>query len=110
VRRAINKAGTGSGGQLATPGVLVIAGWAMSDETFEVLSRGTSVFLSAMEGRKLHLFGIALFNMRFTPAVEAGRVTVGQEQVSRLHRNPHSMGGLTLDGDWAAGWTLRKLA
>jgi hypothetical protein len=108
VRRAIKKAGTGAGGQLAAPGILVIAGWAMSEETFEVLSAGISAVLSAFRGRKLNLFGIAEFNMRFTPVIENGRVSVRQEQVSRLHRHPHYTGNLTLDGDWAAQWTLRR--
>jgi hypothetical protein len=76
VRRTLKKAGTGTGGQLAAPGILVLAGWAMSDETFEVLSAGIGTVLSALRARKLNLFGIAEFNMRFTPAVENGRVTM----------------------------------
>ncbi len=108
VRRAIKKAGTGASGQLAALGVLVIAGWAMSEETFEVLSAGITAMLATFKGRKLNLFGIAEFNMRFTPAVENGRITVSQEQVSRLHRHPRYTGDLTLDGDWAADWTLRR--
>src|SRR5262249_53548059 len=81
VRRAISRAGTGAGGQLATPGILVIAGWAMSEEAFEVLSAAVSAVLSALKDRKPHLFGIAQFNMRFTAAIENGRVAVKQEQV-----------------------------
>jgi hypothetical protein len=108
VQRAIKKAGTGARGQLAAPGILVIAGWAMSEETFEVLSAGTKVVLDAMKDHKTNLFGIAEFNMRFTPALENGRVAVRQEQVSRLHRHLGYRGDLTLDGDWAGEWTLRR--
>ena len=108
VRNCLGRAGTSSGGQLGDgrPGLLVIAGLLLSQETFDVLEHGAEVALQTQDPRRHDRLGIALFNLRQRVAVEAGRVVVLLEEHSRLGRNRHYQGRLQLVGDWGSVWHL----
>ncbi len=108
VRNCLGSAGTGAGGQLAAgrPGILVITGFLLSQETFDVLQHGTEVALQTQKPRRPDLLGIALFNLRQRVDVVDGRVQVLLEEQSRLGRSPHYSGRLQLVGDWGKAWQL----
>jgi hypothetical protein len=109
VRNCLGSAGTGVRGQLAAgrPGILVIAGFLLSDETFDGLQHGAEVALQTQDPRRPDLLGIALFNLRMRVELIDGRVQVLLEEQSRLGRSPHYSGRLQLVGDWGKAWRLR---
>ncbi len=88
VRNRLARAGTGVTGQLAAgrPALLVVAGFLLSEETFEVLMHGADIALRNQQPRRPHLLGIALFNQRARVQMSGGRVEVLLEQQSRIGR------------------------
>lgn len=108
VRNCLSSAGTGAGGQLAAgrPGILVIGGFLLSQDTFNVLQHGAEVVLQTQDPRRPDLLGIALFNLRVRVELVNGRVQVLLEEQSRLGRSPHYAGRLQLVGDWGKAWRL----
>jgi hypothetical protein len=107
VRSCLGSAGGGAGGQLGRrPGILVVAGFHLSDDTFEVLTRGTDLVLRSLDPRNTSLLGIALFNLRVRVEAEGDTIHVLLEEVSRLGRSPTYSGRLTLQGDWGSTWHL----
>lgn len=108
VRNCLASAGTGARGQLPVgrPGILVIAGFLLSQETFDVLQHGTEVALQTQNPRRPDLLGIALFNLRVRVELVDGGIQVLLEEHSRLGRSPHYSGRLQLVGDWGQAWRL----
>lgn len=110
VRAAVKSAGTGFRGQLRAgePGVLVIAGMHLADDTFDTLTRAIETHLNDHRRRGSHLLGVVLFNLFFEvrPEPQRGQVSVYVGHKSRLRRNPRYNGKLALIGDWGMGWTL----
>jgi len=101
VRNCLGSAGTGAGGQLAAgrPAILVVTGFLLSQETFDVLQHGTEVVLQTQKPRRPDLLGIALFNLWQRVDVVDGGVQVLLEEQSRLVRSPALLGSTPV---WSA--------
>jgi hypothetical protein len=107
IRNALASAGTVQGQLRADrPGVLVLTGLLMSQETYDTVVVSMEHHLSADGARAPHLLGLAVANLRSRVEVESGRVLPLLEQQSVLRRNPNYTGRLQIDDDWAQQWRL----
>jgi len=108
--RIVRRALSDSQGQLsnARPGVLVIAAFAVSEETFRMLEHGAEAVLADLRPPRPYLLGIALQNLEVVagadiPALASALLV----QRSRLGRNRHYQGRTQLVGDWGGDWRLQ---
>src|SRR5207245_544366 len=103
VRRAL----ADSRGQLSAdrPGILALAGFHLSPETFDILRDGAEIVLQKLDQPHPYLLGIALHNLSTVAGVEkAGVASIWLEQRSRLGRNRQYQGRTQLVGDWGGAW------
>jgi hypothetical protein len=107
VRAAVANAGLKIGqlrGQESA--VLAIAGLLIGQTTYDTIVRSFEAYLRDEGRRWPHLLGLAVFNIRLVPSVEANRVIVQSEQQSVIRRNPLYRGRLYIDDDWSRQWRL----
>jgi hypothetical protein len=108
-RAALSAAGYKIGQLRAgVPGVLALAGLLIPQSTYDVLVRSFELHLTDEGAKWPHVLGLAIFNLRLTPGLEGGRVTISSEQQSVLRRNPHYQGRLWIESDWSGPWRLIK--
>lgn len=109
VRAAVADAGLKIG-QLSAreSAVLAIVGLLMGQTTYDTLVRAFETYLREEGSRWPHLLGLAVFNIRLVPSLEANHVIVRSEQQSVIRRNPSYLGGLWIDDDWSRPWRLVK--
>jgi hypothetical protein len=106
--RIIRAALRDSQGQLSQrPGVLVIAGFHLSEETFEVLTHGAEMVLQTLAPPRPYLLGIALQDFSVVAGIQKpGLASVWLVQRSRLGHNLHYRGRVRIVGRWDGDWTL----
>jgi hypothetical protein len=107
--RIVRAALRDSQGQLSPkrPGVLVVAGFHLSTETFEVLTDGAEMVLQTLAPLRPYLLGIALQDFGVVAGMQKpGLASLWLVQRSRLGHNHHYRGRVRLVGKWDGDWTL----
>jgi hypothetical protein len=107
-KKILEKALWGSYQQLAGgPGLLAVAGFHWSAETFDVLTAAGNVVLGNPRQPRPLLFGMTLHNLGSIAGIDTpGLASIWFAERSRLGRSKFYRGSIDIVGDWSSQWHL----